>query len=331
MRAGYQLYFGNSGWWLNAEHFFSSVKQISYDNKNALGEYIHLYLKNNISFNWTIGQNNIISLGSRYEYLNRKAVIKVEDRGSYVLDSMLSRSPYSNINFFFKIERNTLDKPFFPNKGLIVKSTLKYVPWGGGEIGVYNNVVDPSTQEITYNYSTLKPEFSAYGKLHLQFEQFIPLHKIFILHYRWDAGLMFISHGLNGRAFDYARQDAFYLGGVDTRERERAEDYIPFWGNKEGYVQSYNFSSLSVEAQIIPLKDVYIIPRISVLVNDEGNSTVYGNDAIYINQFDNNIDWSWSGGLAIAYNSIIGPIKASISKASNTNSWEFYVALGYRF
>ena len=50
-----------------------------------------------------------------------------------------------------------------------------------------------------------------------------------------------------------------------------------------------------------------------------------------MNEFKNNVEWAWSGGLAAAYNSMIGPIKVSVSKASNTDRWLFYVALGYRF
>ena len=112
-----------------SEHFFGSVNQISYDRRKALGAYYHLYSRDNFSFNWTIGQNNLISFGSEFEFRNRKAVIKAKDRGSYIMDSMLSKSPYYNVNFFLKLERNTLDKPFFPNKGILAKSTLKYVPW----------------------------------------------------------------------------------------------------------------------------------------------------------------------------------------------------------
>jgi NTE family protein len=331
VRAGYQVYFGNSGWWFNTEHFFSSVNQISYDRRIALGVYNHLYSSNNFSFNWTVGQNNIFSLGTEFEYLNRKTTIKVKDRGSYVLDSILSKSPYYNANFFLKLERNTLDQPFFPNKGILVKTSLKYVPWGNGKIGIYNNEIDPVTQDISYKYETIDPEFSAYAKLHLQFEQYIPMYKKFILHYRLDGGFMLVSHGLSGRSFDLARQDAFYIGGIDSRERERTDDYIPFWGNREGFAPSYNFTSLAVEGQIIPVKDIYIIPRVSVLTYDDGNDAVYGENNIYINQFKKNIEWAWSGGLAVAYNSIIGPIKVSVTKASNTERWLFYVALGYRF
>jgi NTE family protein len=331
LRAGYQVYFGNSGWWLNTEHFISYISQISYDRRTPLGVYNHLFSKDNFSFNWTIGQNNLISLGSEFEYSNRKAVIKVKDKGSYVLDSMLAKSPYYHVNFFLKVVRNTLDKPYFPNKGILAHASLKYVPWGNGKIGVYNNEIDPATQNISYKYETIDPEFSAYAKLHLQFEQYIPMYKKFILHYRLDGGFMLVSHGLSGRSFDLARQDAFYIGGIDSRERERTDDYIPFWGNREGFAPSYNFTSLAVEGQIIPVKDIYIIPRVSVLTYDDGNDAVYGENNIYINQFKKNIEWAWSGGLAVAYNSIIGPIKVSITKASNTERWLFYVALGYRF
>lgn len=331
LRAGYQVYFGDSGWWLNTEHSFSSINQISYVMSGALGTYNHLYSSSNVAVNWTIGQNNLVSIGSQFEFLNRKATIRAKDRLEYQQSqTLLSNTPFYNLHFFLKLIRNTLDKPLFPNKGIFVQGYLKFVPWGDGYLGVYNREVVDSTL-VNNVYSELHPEFSAYAKLHFQFEQYIPMHKIFTLHYRWDAGLMFISHGLNGRNFEFPSQDAFFMGGVDLRERERLHMYIPFWGNKEGYAQAFNFTSLAVEGQIEPIKNLYVLPRFSVMAYDNGNQDVYGTDYVYINQLKDNIHWSWSGGVALAYRTPLGPVKVSISKASNYERWIFYASLGYRF
>ncbi|HZH68189.1 MAG TPA: patatin-like phospholipase family protein, partial [Chitinophagales bacterium] len=76
VRSGYQVYFGNSSWWLNTEHFFSSIKQTSYAKDGVLGTYKNIYASANLSVNWTIGQNNLVSIGSQIEYLNRKSFLK---------------------------------------------------------------------------------------------------------------------------------------------------------------------------------------------------------------------------------------------------------------
>lgn len=332
LRAGYQVYFGDSGWWLNTEQFFSSISQVSYARRKALGDYNHLYSSSNLSVNWTIGQNNLVSIGSAFEYLNRKSSIRDSDRTSMFNSGViLSKSPYYNVNFFLKLARNTLDKHFFPTKGIFVQSYLKYVPWGDGSQSVLESTVSENGNTSAPVLVQKKPEFSAYGKWHLQMEQYIPLHKIFTLHYRWDAGLMFMSHGLSGRAYEFSSQDAFFMGGVDLRERERLHMYVPFWGNREGYAQAFNFTQLTVEGQVQPLSKLYVIPRISVMAYDDGNVSVYGDELLYINQLKDNIKWAVSGGAAVAYDSPIGPIKMSVARASNYDKWIFYVALGYRF
>jgi len=331
IRAGYQVYFGDSGWWLNTEHFFSAINQVSYISRKALGYYTHYYENSNVSVNWTIGQNNLISLGTGFEYFNRKPAIRANERlrfeGSNVV---IARAPFYNTHIFIKLARNTLDKPVFPTKGIFVQGYLKLTPWGQGKLGVYTDRILPDSSGSHTVYSLEKPDFSGYAKLHLQFEQYIPLHKIMRLHYRWDLGMMFLSHGLKGREFLYPNTDAFYMGGIDSRERERLNMYIPFWGNKEGYAQAYNFSSLMVEAQIEPVRNILILPRFSVMTYDDAQDVVY-DDEIFLNKFKGNLLWAWSGGAAVAYKSPIGPLKVSLAKASNYDRLIFYASLGYRF
>ncbi|MCO5231982.1 MAG: patatin-like phospholipase family protein [Chitinophagales bacterium] len=330
VRAGYQVYFGDSGWWMSINEFFSFISQTNYEKSKSLGLYNQLYSLSTLTFNWTIGQNNLVSFGSGIEYLNKKIAIGIKDKATFENESILSKTPYHNFHLQLKLERNTFDRLFFPNKGIRTSASLKFVPYGNGKIERYNNTKDEITGEINSEQIILKPNFSAYGKLHLFFEQYIPIHKTFNLHYRWDAGGMLISHGLKGRYFDFPSQDAFFMGGMDERERERLDMFIPFMGNKEGYTQAFNFTSLWLEGQIIPLKNIYILPRISFMLYDNAEKDNYGENKIYINKLKN-FKHAYSGGLAVAYNSIIGPIKVSVSKSSNFERWIFYTSLGYRF
>lgn len=322
VRGGYQIYFGDSGWWLNTEHFFSSIEQISYNRRKSLGSYNHLYSNDNVSVNWTIGQNNLVSMGTAFEFFNRKTSQKEEYRFA------ITKSPYYNIHLMIKMVRNTLDRHYLPNKGILAQAHFKYVPWGNGYITKY---ADPNEMDVDAAVLKSTPHFSAYAKLHLQYEQYIPLHKIFTLNYRADLGMMFISHGLHGRTFDFSSQDAFFLGGVDEREKERQQMLIPFLGNKEGYAQAYNFALISVAGQIQPINKLYVIPKFSFLFYDDGDSNIYGSNYVFPNQIKNHFKWAISGGATIAYLTPIGPIKVSLSKATNHDKMIFYMALGYRF
>ncbi|MCO5233569.1 MAG: patatin-like phospholipase family protein [Chitinophagales bacterium] len=330
IRAGYQVYFGDSGWWLSLNEFFSFISQTNYVQSKSLGLYDHLYSNSLLAFNWTIGQNNLVSIQTGIEYLNKKLAIGLKNKATFNNESILSKTPYHNIHFQLKMERNTLDKPFFPSKGIHTGASLKFIPYGNGKIERYINTKDSINDKIKSELQVFRPEFSAYSKLHLFFEQYIPLHKMFNLHYRWDGGWMFISHGLKGRSFDFPSQDAFFMGGMDERERERLDAFIPFMGNKEGYTQAFNFTSLWLEGQIIPVKNIYILPRFSFMMYDNAEKENYREDKIYFNHFKN-IKYAYSGGLALAYNSLIGPIKISIAKSSNFERWIFYTSLGYRF
>lgn len=330
IRSGYQVYFGNSSWWLSTEQFFSSIKQTNYAKDGALGSYKHIYASGNVSVNLTVGQNNLVSIGSQIEYLNRKALLKAGDRAMYqTLSQMITKSPYYNLNLFLNLKRNTLNQKAYPTKGIFVQGLLKFVPFGNGHLEFYERTdVNDELEDI---YTTKRPELSSYAKLRLVYEQYVPLHRIVTLHYRWDAGLMFITHGLKGRSFDYARQDAYFMGGVEDREKERLNNYIAFWGNREGYTHAFNFSSLSIGGQVEAIKNLFIVPKFTVLSHDGINSDVYGSESIYINQWEGNVNWAWSGGLELAYKTPLGPIKANISKASNYNEWIFYAAVGFRF
>lgn len=55
---------------------------------------------------------------------------------------------------------------------------------------------------------------------------------------------------------DFANQqaDAFYVGGTEPRERERTTSLIPFWGNRELYIQNLNFLTASLSIQYEPIK-----------------------------------------------------------------------------
>ena len=330
LRAGYQLYFGDSGWWLSIKQAFSSIKQNMYERRTLLGLYRSNYAASDVSLNLTIGQNNLISLGTQFEFLNRKSTWdKKEKVENLISRDLLSKSPYHNLNFFLGLERNTLERAFFPRKGLNVSAYLKFVPYGSGNMELYK----PSTNDslIVNEVYELKPKLSAYAKLHIKMEQYIPLAKIFSLHYRYDLGIMFISHGLDGRSFDFPAQDAFYLGGVDERERERINMYIPFYGYKGGYAQSFNFMSLLLEGQIEPIKNIFVIPNVSFLAFDDGNQAVYGTDPIYPANLRGHTLWAWSGGVVLAYKSPLGILKTSIAKSSNYGKWAFYAAFGFRF
>ncbi len=328
-RSGYQVYFGKSSWWFSTEQFFSFIRQISYARDGALGTYNHFFAANNVAVNWTIGQNNLISAGAQIEYFNRKSFLKKKDRTMYeTLARMLVKSPYHNLNFFLLLERNTLHDKSFPVKGVHVFGFLKFVPYGGGSMTLFDR--NENDEELIEEYIQTKPKFAPYTKLQVKYEQFIPLAKFLTLTYRLDGGLTLITHGLKGRTFEYPRQDAYLFGGIDQREKERFNNYIPFWGNREGFTHTFNFASVSLALQSEIIKNLFLTPRFSVLLQDETDSDAYGSDKIFINNFKV-LKWVYGGGAELAYKTPLGPVKINLTRASNDREWLFYASIGYRF
>ena len=326
-RIGSQIYLGESGWWLSSNYHFSYIKHKRLGNIQSIRDIKQLYSDVNLNINWTIGQNNLISFQSHFELINNRLDHPSKYDLQFPINSTQTyRTPYYNINFQLRLERNTFSRQYFPTKGIHVLGSLKYVPWGNGHQKTYQQI---ETQGII-DKEKIQIPFSAYGKLHLKMEQYIPLHQLLTLHYRWDAGLMFISHGFSGRDFRYPTEDAFYTGGINEREKERQDMFVPFMGYRIAHNQSYNFSSFFIETQIEPFKKFYVLPRFSVMVDDSGNELAYGDKKLYINQFKGNMKWTYGGGLALAYDTRLGPIKIAASK-SNHDLWGFYASIGYRF
>lgn len=327
-RLGYQIYFGESGWWFNTNHLFERVNQYTFFNRKALGYYNQLYYLSSGSLNKTFGLNTLLSLGSSIEWMNLSSnLVGQQTISGLGQDIEIKRFPYLNLHGFIRLSYNNLDRPYYPKKGKLFQAELKAIPWGKSNIGL--EVKIPDGQNVIILDSSINFNFGSYFKISGNYHHSIPVHKKVSLILKANAGMTFL---LSPEETDYIipLQDAYYLGGVDQRERERT-NIIPYWGNRELYVQTLNFASVSVSVQAEPFKNILIIPRFSMLLYDDGNPDFYG-DKGFISNFKNvKPEFSHSEGATIAYNSPIGPIQFNLSKASNTPKLRGYISIGYRF
>ena len=165
--------------------------------------------------------------------------------------------------------------------------------------------------------------------MYASYEHIFRLHKKVSLDAKIDAGMIFLLRSSNND-FTTQQADAFYIGGVEPRERERTTSLIPFWGNRQLYVQNLNFLTASLSLQYEPVKNLLIIPKVSVFTGDDGNTTVYGNKGVINNLKNKNLLFVHSEGVTVAYKTPIGPVRVNLSKASNSSKPLFYFSLGYR-
>lgn len=333
IRTAYQVYIGNKGFYLSTNHFFEYVKQPVFYERKTLGFYKNLFEQSDIMINYAISQNSALSGGIQFKWGNLKPQIKPSERPDLFRSLFtLSKRPYLNSSIVLKYAYNSFNQQTFPTKGksALIQSEFVFAGKTSTSIHTESIVIDSSfnTTNISYD-TTIRHSFSPYFKLYGTYEHIFRLHKKVSLDARIDMGMIFLFRP-SKKDFANQQADAFYVGGTEPRERERTTSLIPFWGNRELYVQNLNFLTASVSLQYEAIKNLFFIPKVSVFTGDDGNINVYGNRAVISNLKVNKLLFAHSEGITIAYKTPVGPVRFNISKASNYAKPTFYFSLGYR-
>lgn len=333
IRTAYQVYIGNKGFYLSTNHFFEYVKQPVFYERKTLGFYKNLFEQSDIMINYAISQNSALSGGIQFKWGNLKPQIKPSERPDLFKSLFtLSKRPYLNSSIVLKYAYNSFNQQTFPTKGksALIQSEFVFAGKTSTSIHTESIVIDSNfnTTNISYD-TTIRHTFNPYFKLYGTYEHIFRLHKKVSLDARIDMGMIFLFRP-SKKDFANQQADAFYVGGTEPRERERTTSLIPFWGNRELYVQNLNFLTASVSLQYEAIKNLFFIPKVSVFTGDDGNINVYGNRAVISNLKNNKLLFAHSEGITIAYKTPVGPVRFNISKASNYAKPTFYFSLGYR-
>lgn len=333
IRTAYQVYIGNKGFYLSTNHFFEYVKQPVFYERKTLGFYKNLFEQSDIMINYAISQNSALSGGIQFKWGNLKPQIKPSERPDLFRSLFtLSKRPYLNSSIVLKYAYNSFNQQTFPTKGksALIQSEFVFAGKTSTSIHTESIVIDSSfnTTSISDD-TTIRHTFSPYFKLYGTYEHIFRLHKKVSLDARIDMGMIFLFRP-SKKDFANQQADAFYVGGTEPRERERTTSLIPFWGNRELYVQNLNFLTASVSLQYEAIKNLFFIPKVSFFTGDDGNINVYGNRAVISNLKNNKLLFAHSEGITIAYKTPVGPVRFNISKASNYSKPTFYFSLGYR-
>ena len=333
LRTNYQIYVGDKGLYINTNHFFEYVKQPVFFQENSVGNYRNLFWQSDVFLNYAIQQNSSVSAGLQFKWNNLKPISKSFDQ-PFIDNSFLSLSkrPMLNTAFILKYHYNTINKPIFANKGvnLLVQPEFVFAGKSTTKLNIETISLDTAAN-IQFNDrdSTIKNKFSPYLRLYAKYEHVFKLHKKVALIGNIDIGLTILTKPKNN-SLNFERTDAYYLGGPESRERERVSSLIPFWGTRDLYVQNLNFLTASVSLQYEVIKNLFIIPKVSIYTGDNAKMEVYNNKAI-INNLKGQLAFAHSEGGTIAYKTPIGPVSINVSKSSNSKRPTFYFSLGYRF
>ena len=333
IRTGYQVYIGNKGFYISTNHFFEYVKQPVFFERKTLGFYKNLFLQSDIMMNYAISQNSALSGGIQFKWGNIKPQIKPSERPDLFKSLFsLSKRPYLNTSIVLRYAYNSFNQQVFPTKGKSALVQTEFVFAGKTSTSIHTeSIVIDSFYNATNisNDTTIRHNFSPYFKLYGTYEHIFRLHKKVSLDARIDMGMIFLFQP-SKKDFANQQADAFYVGGTEPRERERTTSLIPFWGNRELYIQNLNFLTASLSIQYEPIKNLFLIPKISIFTGDDGNINVYGDKGVISNLKDNKLLFAHSEGMTIAYKTPVGPVRFNLSKASNYSKPTFYFSLGYR-
>lgn len=332
VRLGYQVYTGNKGFYFSTNHFFERVKQNAFYERQSLGTYKTLFLQSDILMNYTINPNSALSSGIQFKYGNLKPMTKIAEQTELRNFFALTKQPYLNTSIILKYAHNSFNRQVFPTKGINALVQSEFIFAGKTSTSIHTESIKVDSfynATIAVNDTTIKHNFNPYYKLYGMYEHIFRLHKKVSLDARIDIGMIFLFRPSKK---DVANQqaDAFYIGGEEQRERERTTSLVPFWGNRELYVQNFNFLTAAVSLQYEAIKNLFFIPKVSIFTGDDGNINIYGNKAVISDLKNHRLLFAHSEGITIAYKTPVGPVQFNVSKASNYRKPTFYFSLGYR-
>lgn len=295
LRAEHLQYMGrlkNFGFTLKTQ--FDRLDFISYDQLKQTGLYNQNYWEVSERLHYTSKRNTTLGLGHRFEWLRFKPTITPEL-------GFDGRSQFSTL--FVYLNRNTLDRAYFANKGIkleieggrIVRQDLKINFLRNGQ-----PLSDPDSLRATnrpFFYTTASAE------------GYLPLT-------RKTTGFLTAQSGIN---FDYGDNvmNEFVIGGMVKLFRRQAL----FAGLQEGSVYSTAYAALQGGLRWQVFNATYITGRANILFNNFISKSKYFQSR----------DVYTGYALTFSYNFALGPLDLSLMYSDQTGKVSTFINLGIPF
>ncbi|MEN2282447.1 patatin-like phospholipase family protein [Algoriphagus sp. SE2] len=255
-------------------------------------------------------------------YLNNKSRYRFKNQFSDDLKNVSQ----SSLGIRFRYYRNSRNDRNYPTKGAEglfetvfhiqngIRINLKsgsdtlYVDSDGVTIPFPKETLDLLTDILTPDsYLTILGKYSKFLPISPKF-QFKPE----------VAGALTITNQTEGKAYY-----EFLVGGYQNIRFIDSH----FWGLNYGEVQTSNYLKAGIDAQIIPIKNVYIRAGVNFLGFSDSFSI--NDEDLFSKIFQ---DGKYTGfGADISYKSIIGPITVGVSSNNKDHKLRSYFSLGLSF
>jgi len=290
-------YFWNPAntWWLNVEFSANRLLFPVYDDFFKFGEYSQLMMDLGISVNRQFGKNAYLKIGNSriVQSINPKARSSFEIKGSNTYWRTFIEYHYLSLN-----------RHAFPESGKNIELSFAHISNQKPNLDIYQNQEGP----ITLNEFGIT--ITSFQQLFYRNSSYYPVNKNLSLSFHQQLGYNF--------NYNQLFLNAFNIGGNDYFLRNQ----MAFSGLKEYQIITPAILGLGTGMQYHLGGNIYLTSNVNAGLFD------FKIDNIEALTKDNLI---WGINAGVGYNSVIGPVKASLSYNPQANKLYGFMGLGWQF
>jgi NTE family protein len=320
-RIDFQKNFGkNKDWWWGSEAYGAFLNQeLFIDGKSADNMLYNAFEFNNEANRNLNSLKSYTGLGLNYNYTEVKPKNDPNLNPNVLL---LKNYNFKNIEVNAHYSYNDMDKVFFATSGTILKANINR--------SLLNDVNIAFTD---VNLTDFSGSTNGFTKLGFAFEKRVPLKKKVSAMIGFDANFIFQDKLKDNQASfsDYGYAAKYFMGGILPSP---GSNRFAFPGLNEDELNVTQFMAVKLGVQINPMGKIYLTPHFNIASVGFNNFNEYIGDAFYPKgNWDYNKETSFlmSGGAAISYQSILGPIHFDTSWINNIDKVRLFFSVGFSF
>jgi len=320
-RVNFQKSFGKKkDWWWSSEAYGAFLKQeLFIDGKSADDMLYNAFEFNNQANRNLNSLKSFVGLGLNYNYTEVKP-----KNDPYLNPNVLLLRNYNfndmEVNAHYSY--NDMDKVFFATTGTIIKANISR--------SIFSNANISFTDANLTNHSG---QTNGFTKLGFGIEKRMLLKKKITCMAGFDANFIFEdklqNNDVSFSQYGYAAK--YFVGGILPSS---GNNRFAFPGLHDDEVNASQFMEVRLGAQINPLGKIYITPHFNIASVGFKNFNEYIDDAFSPKgNWDKGIETSLllSGGAALSYQSILGPIHFDTSWINNIDKVRLFFSVGFTF
>jgi NTE family protein len=317
-RINYQKNFGQyREWWWGSEAYGALLRQEIYINGKASDNILYNAIEINNEVNKNLNSlKSYVGFGLNYSYSNLKPKYDREYNPNSV---NISNYNSNNIEFNMHYSYNDMDRVFFATNGTIIKANV-----------ARSFLTDVDTSFSDPDLTRISGSTNGYTKFGFSYERRLSLKKKITGIVGFDSYFIFQDKLKDDEipfsGFGYAAK--YFLGGIIPSS---GSNRFSFPGLNEDEVNVTQYMGIKLGSQINLTGKIYLTPHFNIASVGFDTFDDYIDHVLTPKgKWDENIEPSLvlSGGAAISYQSILGPIHFDTSWINNIDKVRLFFSVG---